>query len=399
MRFLFLLTVPFVLVCASADGSVPEPATATEPQTQSAQAFDELLETLETVRRDFLSEENPRIRGAADIADGHRFLMHVLEQALLIQLEATPTHPRFEHQVSPIRKVNGDNPDAIYWTAVIDGGQVYRVRSNQAGAVYSSITIEAGGRSEGYSGRVAGVINDSQYDIAEDGSFEVILGGEPRERNWFPLPEDAVRVTTRHYFEEKTSVAADHHVHVPISIEVLDPGPPPPTPNDASIAASIRRVDHYLRSRTVDMPTPDPMPSWVSEVPNVFNAPQKPGTLAYAAADAAYTMAPFALGPDEALVITGRFPKCRMANVVLWNAWGQTLDYANRRISLNRAQTQLEPDGSFRIVVAHRDPGVPNWLDTEGRGSGSIYWRFMLPEGEIETPKARVVPFDEIAPR
>jgi len=45
------------------------------------------------------------------------------------------------------------------------------------------------------------------------------------------------------------------------------------------------------------------------------------------------------------------------------------------------------------MVIAHRDPGVPNWLDTEGRGFGMVFWRFMLPEGEIETPHAEVVPW------
>ena len=43
------------------------------------------------------------------------------------------------------------------------------------------------------------------------------------------------------------------------------------------------------------------------------------------------------------------------------------------------------------MVLAHRDPGVPNWLDTEGRPFGMVYWRFLLPEGEIETPRAEVV--------
>ncbi|MBW2496037.1 MAG: hypothetical protein JRF61_02085, partial [Deltaproteobacteria bacterium] len=57
-----------------------------------------------------------------------------------------------------------------------------------------------------------------------------------------------------------------------------------------------------------------------------------------------------------------------------------------------RRQTRLEPDGSFRIVIAHEDPGVPNWLDTEGRPFGMVFWRFMLPEGEIVKPEAEVVP-------
>ena len=108
-------------------------------------------------------------------------------------------------------------------------------------------------------------------------------------------------------------------------------------------------------------------------------------------------MAPYALGPDEALVIRGRFPECRFANVVLWNRFGQTYDYLRRRVSLNRAQTVLEPDGSYRIVVAHADPGVPNWLQTEGRPSGTIYWRFLLAKEDAETPQARVVKLSEAA--
>ena len=109
--------------------------------------------------------------------------------------------------------------------------------------------------------------------------------------------------------------------------------------------------------------------------------------------DIAYTMAPYVIGPDQALVITGRFPECRFANVCLWNRFIQSYDFNNRRISLNRKQTVLEADGSFRMVIAHRDPGVPNWLDTEGRPFGMVYWRFLLPEGEVETPRAEVVDF------
>jgi hypothetical protein len=101
--------------------------------------------------------------------------------------------------------------------------------------------------------------------------------------------------------------------------------------------------------------------------------------------------------PDEALVIEGRFPPCRFANVVLWDRFLQSYDYVNRRISLNRKQTVMDPDGGFRIVLAHRDPGVPNWLDASGRVSGLIYWRFMLPEGEIVTPRTRLVKLDEVS--
>jgi hypothetical protein len=58
-----------------------------------------------------------------------------------------------------------------------------------------------------------------------------------------------------------------------------------------------------------------------------------------------------------------------------------------------------EDDGSFTMVIAERDPGVPNWLDSEGRPFGIVFWRFMLPEGTIETPNAEVVPFDQVRKR
>ena len=110
-------------------------------------------------------------------------------------------------------------------------------------------------------------------------------------------------------------------------------------------------------------------------------------------------MAPYVLGPDDALVITGRWPECRVANVSLWNRHLQTYDYVHRSVSFNRAQTKLEPDGSFRMIVAHDDPGLPNWIDTEGRQSGSIFWRFFLPEGPIETPQTEVVKLSSLRDR
>jgi hypothetical protein len=109
-------------------------------------------------------------------------------------------------------------------------------------------------------------------------------------------------------------------------------------------------------------------------------------------------MGPYLLHPDQALVMSGRLPKCSFANVVLWNRWMASYEYRfGRRISLNRKQMKLEPDGSYRIVIAHRDPGVPNWLDTEGRPFGTIFWRFQLPEEPPTQPQAKVVALADVA--
>jgi hypothetical protein len=403
-----LAAVPFVGCASGSAASSARPASSPGDATsapavapafgEAGRAFDELLASLSRLRDGSLTPAF-QITSAQDVAEGHRHLLHVLEQALIVELESTPTHPLAQHQVSPVRKSNGDNADAIYYSTPLAPGRTYRLRSNQAGAVYSSVTIEAGGEPGGYAGRIAGVINDTQYDVAADGRFEIVLGGPPRDRNWIALPDDVSRISTRHYFENLRSAATDPLLHVPMEIECLDPQPPPPHPDEHSIADAIRRVERYVRTRTLEMPRPEKLPAWVSTTPNVFAPPQKPGSLAYAAADAAYTMAPFAIAPDEALVLRGRLPACRFANVMLWNRFLQSYDYVNRRVSLNRRQMQLEPDGSYRIVIAHRDPGVPNWLDCEGRTTGQIYWRIMLPEAEVETPRAELVPLASLDAR
>jgi hypothetical protein len=364
---------------------------------ESRDALRELIALLGEIDARFLSSEW-NLTSGADVAEATRAVLHALQGGLALQLERAPERPAFRRIVTPTRKFTGDNADAIYYDAPVSASYAYRVRGNVAGAVYTSITIEAG-LDGGLGGRTAGVLNDTGFDVAPDGSFEIALGGPERARNWLPLPEDAFALTTRHYFEERHCVAADRNKLVPLSIEVVGGSPPPPAPDDASIARDIRRAIRFLHDRTIGMPplANREQPAFVSKIPNQFPKPAKPGALGLAALDAAYSMAPYLIGPDQALAIEARWPKCRCANVDLWTRHQMTYDYANRRVSLNRAQTQLDPDGSFRVVIAHRDPGVPNWLDTEGRPLGIVFWRYMLPDGEIETPRARVVPLADVA--
>jgi hypothetical protein len=376
--------------------ATPPGATPPAIGTESRKAWNELLAQLGEADTRYLSPATGIAR-ASDIADGHRFLAHALHSGLEQWLEADPQRPRAVRFVTPTLKLLGDNPDAVYYTAPIDPTRRYRVRGNTGGATYTSLTIE-GGNSEGhYPKRVAGALNDTQFDVKRDGSFQVMLGPNESGRNRLKLEPDAGTLTTRSYFETLRSAAADPDVKVRIAIEPLDDPGPPPTPTDETIAANLRRVANYFRAATIDQPTPPPdkQPPWVSRVPNQFKAPQKWQSAegGFGAVDNAYAMAPYLVMPGEALVIEGRWPrKARFANVVLWNRFMQTYDYAHRRVSLNRKQTKLERDGSFRIVIAHEDPGVPNWIDTEGRVSGLVFWRFQLPEEEIVTPVGSILP-------
>src|SRR5262245_49341087 len=362
-----------------------------EANTESRLALRELIALLEEIDERYLGDEWSA-PAFGDLPDGVRTVANMLEGGLTLMFESDPERPFFRPIVTRTRKMLGDNPDALYYTAPVRADRAYRVTGNLAGSVYLSFTVETDTADGGYSSQTAGVLRDRDFDIDGDGNFELFFGGEARDRNWLELPPGASEVIVRCYFEEALPAAADPNRRVPLVIESLTPVGPP-APGDESVAAGLRRAAKFLRSRTLEQPKTGEreQPSWVSTTPNVFPQPELPGNFAFAAADAAYSMAPYVLGPEEALVITGRWPECQFANVALWNRYLQTFDYAHRTVSRNRANTTLEPDGSFRMVIAHEDPGVPNWIDTEGRSFGMVFWRFFLPEGEIETPRASVV--------
>ena len=369
-------------------------------ELESRRALRELIDLLEEIDARYLDDEWSA-PAFGDVYDGYRSVAHTLEGALALVFETDPQRPFFKAIATRSRKMLGDNPDALYYTAPVRPDMTYRVTGNLAGAVYLSFTVELGSEDGGYSTQTAGVLRDADFDVAADGSFEIFFGGPERAANWLALPERASELIVRCYFEEAAPAAADPNRHVPLTIDPIDTAEPlgPPDPwDDASVAAAYRHVIAFIRNRTLEQPKPGEreQPSWVSSTPNEFPKPELPGDFAFAAFDAAYSMAPYALAPDEALVITGRWPECRFANVSLWNRYLQTYDYAHRPAGRNRANTELEPDGTYRIVIAHEDPGIPNWIDTEGRGFGLVFWRFFMPEGDVETPRASVVKLEEL---
>ncbi|HEX6568046.1 MAG TPA: DUF1214 domain-containing protein [Acidimicrobiales bacterium] len=373
-----------------------------ESQAESRAAYAELLDTLREVGDRFAGAEWG-LTGPGDVAEGLRVIVHHLATGIETQFEDDAARPAFRAIVTPWRKALGDNADARYHDARVHPSGTYRVRGRTAGAVYVSFTVEAGAEDGAFPSGTVGVLNDTGFDVSADGTFEITVGGPPRDRGWLPLAAGASRLTVRHYWEDNRS---PHQPPVPdlgLTIDLVggegDVAQAPQAPTDGSIAAAIRRMGTYVRSRTLDAiarPGEGDPPAFVSRVPHVFPPPVRPGAHALAAADAAYSMAPYLLGPEDALVMRVRWPACRCANVSLWNRQLQTFDYLRHPVSLNRTQAAPDPDGTVALVIAHRDPGVANWLSTEGRPFGLVFWRFMLPEGPIDTPTAEVVPLESL---
>ena len=101
------------------------------------------------------------------------------------------------------------------------------------------------------------------------------------------------------------------------------------------------------------------------------------------------------LAPDEALVIEATPPECDTWNFQLNNHWMESLDYRYFTISVNKHTAKLEPDGSVRVVVAHADPRVANWIRTCGHARGTMCWRWIRAK-EHPQPRTRVVKLAEL---
>jgi hypothetical protein len=369
---------------------------------QSTEAFNQLIRLLADVRDDYvLSPE--RKPDELDAVEGFRYVFHLLSEGTELFLEGDPERPRFSSIVTPARKFLGDNADAIYHQALIRDDRSYRVTGRRDREVYISFTIHGPDPAGGINGPVLADMNDRQFEVDADGNFELILSADERPGNWVKLAPGARIVLVRSYFLEPTSAQNDPDARVQLDIESLDDPGPAPALDDTTLAQRMLDTIAFVRATSLGVrvfgeANPAPVP-FVSNEPNSVGTPwsfRNTGIEAAGAVDIFYSSGTFDLGPDDALVMEGTMPDCDFANLVLWNPHMQTLDYRSRRSSLNSAQMELGADGSFRIVISERDPGVPNWIDSGGHRRGTMFWRFLLPKEDPATPQCRVVPVSEV---
>jgi hypothetical protein len=361
------------------------------PPAETAAVVHELLETLGTLDRRFFDGPNA-LTDEQSALEGYKWIFSILQVALDTQVWADPANPRFVDIVGPYKKWGGDNADAFYMHAPIDPDVTYRVRGRRGDAVYVSLTVYGGPRDGHYSERIVGTVNDRDHlDVADDGTFELMLA-RTRPPGWtgpfLALEDDAVVAITRDYLERPfEGRRCDWH------IEAVDP-PPTVRESDADLARRFRAALTWVQDQAAMVPLGLGEPNCVDEP---YPVPQV--TFGWAAGDAAYAMGSFDLAPDEALVIRGRSPECAFWNCCLWNQFLHTYNYDYEQVTINGTQTRYEADGSWTLVVAHDDPGVANWLSTQGHPRGRIWFRWFHPSATPERPTTEVVKVAEIRTR
>ena len=105
------------------------------------------------------------------------------------------------------------------------------------------------------------------------------------------------------------------------------------------------------------------------------------------------------LDNDQAIILSTAPSAASYQGIQMGNLWFTSLDYETRTTSLTLDQMQCSDDGRCYAVISHKDPGVQNWLDTEGHRRGLIFMRWQglkedLPDSQ--QPRARLVDFDRL---
>jgi hypothetical protein len=347
----------------------------------SGRAWSEFCRALEEAGALVLDPRAPA--DPLDRAEGYRFLMRLVRYGFESFLEYNdPLFPQLHRGSHETIKIIHENPDNLYLGARVDGRHRYRVSGRLGSARWMSFNVHAGAFGAGGRG-TAESLDARALVLGPERSFELFLGGERAgAANWMPLPPDAGSLIVRQTFADRAKETPSE-----LRIERLGAGERPAPLDPERVANALAATPALLRALG------GMALSWsadLAEAKNRFSEAMPGAAAVFRDPDIHFHAAYFELAPDEALVVEARPPRCDYWMFVLSNHWLETLDYTRHRITLNSASAALEPDGSVKVVVAARDPGHPNWLDSAGHARGTIGVRWVGQGVADVIPSARV---------
>ena len=355
-------------------------------QSASHQALLQMEEVISSTREMVLADA----RTQQEANEGMRWILRSLAMSTEVAADTNPRLPHFQRMDTLARKVGGDNPDAEYEFAQIDGQFDYKITGNLGNIRYLGFTINAG---QGMTPRrQIGYISDQMLDVDAKGDFTILLAQtKPDEPgNWIEIPKDASGILVREYI-------ADREVETlpTLNIEILGDAPDFAPPSDDQVAQSIIGTTYaFLRLTTLHRSV---LPQLLEDRNDFIRATSGELGGAISGADNLYMIGSYQIEDDEALIVNVQPPDTRYWNLTLESRWHEIGDYLHRPTSRTLEAVEYNDDGSVQFVIAHQDPGHPNWLDTSGHGFGFMTFRWVDGEStEIPMPTTRLIKASEI---
>jgi hypothetical protein len=360
-------------------------------------------------------------RGPRERAEGFRYLASLITAGQELEMEADRAHPVLARAFTPLRSFVGDGPDTLYHDAKLDESRSYEFTIRRGDDIFFSIVVYASD-DEGMRSMVSFLIDkDIAFESDSDGEHATIHISARRPegaKNWLELfPECVIEVD-----QGKYSPAI-------MNIQCVDEVPPPREYSVDELSAGLDRLIAFMHD-TVDAGlgvsaivgmsmieyegdahstptrigadgklaveegeheeyTPDEVFEMIDPKVVANNLPG-PGI--------GYSGVSFKLANDETIVIEGKDVPCRYWSCQVFDHYLQSGDYRHYPVALNNRQTVFDDDGSFRIYACAENPGVKNWISTEGRPRGQIVLRTLLAETDL-LPEMRVIKIAEIPER
>jgi hypothetical protein len=306
----------------------------------------------------------------------------------------------FDHDF-PGSSVGGvANPDNVYRSAFIDGSERYEVSGRRHDNGPETFSLELARQTPGELmlappegklgadlGDQLGILTNSDLELDADGSFTITVGPDPAEGrpNHLQTPTGRLSLTHRNTLSDWRQT--------PDSLEIAlvgDPAEHEPPSEQSTIDAAAEDLAGYIRFWTPFRRTflGAPAPNDISEV---F---PRDGGWGFAAGGR------YALADDEALVITTRSGGSAYTGFQITDPWMMLPDMRIHQGSLNSAQVTADADGRLTYVIAVRDPGVANWIDTGGHPEGwyMLRWQDVTEkiEGSELVESARVLKLSDL---
>ena len=352
----------------------------------SHQALLDFEEALTAARQMVLNDA----RTEQEAAEGMRWLLRVIAMSVEVAADANPRKPHFQRMDTLVRKVGGDNPDAEYEFVAIDGQYDYKITGNVGSVRYLGLTFTAG---QGNTPRRQFAFHsDKTLNLDEAGNFSLILSEEEPDiaGQWVQTPADASGILVRQYIAKR-----DQEELPNLHIEVLgDPLPYSPVTDQEMADAIIGTSYAFFSLTTLHRRV---LPELMEKTNFFIEATSEKLGGEISGKDNLYMIGSYQIADDEALLMRVQPPDTRYWNIALESRWHETADYLHRSRSLTLDEVEYSADGSVEFVVAHQDPGHPNWLDTSGHNFGFITLRWVEAKGlKVPLPELQVIQLNEL---
>lgn len=323
-----------------------------------------------------------------DRAEGWRYLSRLTRVALEMCVEfANPDFPAFYAASDTTKKIGADNPDNVYLNATVAGDRDYRITGTRGSIAYFSIGSKANRYHIDGTMASTGEIDAKDLITGPGGTVEIIASATPKPGNWLKIAADTSFIIIRQSYLDRATEQPGSY-----KIERIG-GPAAPAPLDAdALAFGLQRAAGFVYGTaktfaewsTMFMARPNELPDFGQDFyqrsggdPKIF-----------------YYHGYWTIAPDEAWVIETEVPDCPYWNFQLNNWWMESLDYRHHKVTLNKHTARRNPDGSLTLVVAARDPGFGNWIETDGHRTGTALLRWVESKSHPQ-PRCRVIKLTE----